>query len=212
MDSISTILDFDAVRDAVVSSDPYEHLIVPGFVRAEARTAIQQDCPEISKAGSFPLSELKPGPAFTSLVNELNGPEFRSAVESKFNVDLKGRPTMTTVRGLCREKDGRIHTDSVTKIMTVLIYMNSEWESDGGRLRLLCSGKDLEDYAVEVPPVEGTLLVFRRREKSWHGHKSFSGPRRVIQFNWVTSQEVVQRELGRHRLSAWGKRLRSFWG
>ena len=39
-------------------------------------------------------------------------------------------------------------------------------------------------------------------------HKPFSGPRRVIQFNWVTSEAVVRREQNRHRFSAWMKKLR----
>jgi Rps23 Pro-64 3,4-dihydroxylase Tpa1-like proline 4-hydroxylase len=112
------------------------------------------------------------------------------------------------VRGRCSEKDGKIHTDSETKIITILIYMNSAWESSGGRLRLLRSGNNLEDVILEVPPTEGTLLAFRRSNNSWHGHKPFSGPRRVIQFNWVTSEAVVRREQNRHRLSAFIKKLR----
>src|SRR5262249_52619966 len=159
----------ERLRQTPVLNDPYEHLIVPGFVRSEVRDAINRDYPVISKAGSFPLSEVKYGDAFRALVEELDGPKFRSEIESKFSVDLATRPTITTVRGLCQKKDGRIHTDSATKIITILIYMNSRWEADGGRLRLLRSGKNLDHYAVEVPPVEGTLLVFRRSEKSWHG-------------------------------------------
>ena len=126
----------------------------------------------------------------------------------KFNIDLTTRPDMITVRGCCSEKDGKIHTDSETKIITILIYMNRAWESSGGRLRLLGSGTDLEDVILEVPPAGGTLLAFRRSNNSWHGHKPFSGPRRVIQFNWVTSEAVVRREQNRHRLSAWLKKLR----
>lgn len=207
----STILDLELLHETPREVDPYEHVIVPGFIRPEAREAINRDYPAVARPGSFPLSEVKYGEAFAALVDELSGPEFRRAVESKFSVNLAGRPTMTTVRGLCQEKDGRIHTDSSTKIITVLIYMNSQWEPHAGRLRLLRSATSLDHYAVEIPPVEGTLLVFRRSEKSWHGHKPFSGPRRVIQFNWVTSEDVVKRELRRHRVSAWSKRFRGFW-
>jgi hypothetical protein len=113
---------------------------------------------------------------------------------------------MITVRGRCSEKDGKIHTDSETKIITILVYMNSAWESSGGQLRLLRSGTNLEDVILEVPPTEGTLLAFRRSNNSWHGHKPFTGPRRVIQFNWVTSEAVVRREQNRHRFSAWMKK------
>src|SRR5205807_10523891 len=104
-------------------------------------------------------------------------------------------------------KDGNIHTDAVTKLITVLLYMNPGWEDSGGRLRLLRSPDSIEDVIVEVPPVEGTLLAFRRSDNSYHGHKPFIGPRRVIQLNWVTTRGTARREILRHRFSAWMKKL-----
>jgi len=53
----------------------------------------------------------------------------------------------------------------------------------------------------------GTLLAFLNTPHSWHGHASVSGPRRVIQLNWVTDRLTVGREVLRHRVSAWMKRL-----
>ncbi len=202
------MLDLERFRNTPLTSEPFEFLIVPEFVKAEARTAIEKDYPEVDRPGSFPLREVTYGPAFANLVEEMRSDEFRKAFEEKFNVDLANRPDMITVRGRCSEKDGKIHTDSETKIITILIYMNSAWESSGGQLRLLRSGDNLDDLIREVPPTEGTLLAFRRSNNSWHGHKAFSGPRRVIQFNWVTSEAVVRREQNRHRLSAWIKKLR----
>jgi SM-20-related protein len=200
-------LDLEHFERTPLSTEPFEFLVVPGFVKREARQGINDDYPKISKPGSFPLSEVSFGPKFHQFIDDLNGPEFREAFERKFSVDLKDRPTMITVRGRCSQKDGRIHTDSKTKIITVLIYMNSKWESVGGRLRLLRSGHDLDDAIFEVPPEEGTLLAFKRSENSWHGHKPFVGERRVLQFNWVTSEEVVLREQGRHRFSATMKKF-----
>jgi hypothetical protein len=85
--------------------------------------------------------------------------------------------------------------------------MNEGWESDGGRLRVLRSGTDLEDSVAEVPPYGGTLLAFKRSDNSWHGHKPHEGPRRAIQLNWVTSQDVVDREQSRHRFSTRVKKI-----
>ena len=160
--------------------------------------------------GSHPLSELTIDGHFKGLLDELNGPEFRHAIEDKFGIDLLSRPTMFTVRGECRASDGKIHTDSATKLITVLLYMNEKWDKDGGRLRILRNGTDLDDYAEEVPPHGGTLLVFRRSENSWHGHQPFDGPRRAIQMNWVTDKSVVAREQGRHRISSTIKKLNPF--
>jgi hypothetical protein len=71
----------------------------------------------------------------------------------------------------------------------------------------LRNGSDLENYAVEVEPAGGTLLIFKRSDNSWHGHHPFKGKRRAIQLNWVTDQSVVDREQGRHGFSSKIKRL-----
>jgi SM-20-related protein len=204
-----SMLDLEKFRSTPLTREPFEFLVVPEFIKAEVRAAISEDYPEVARAGSFPLGEVTFGPAFTKLIAEMRSEEFRKVFEEKFNIDLTNRPEMITVRGRCSEKDGKIHTDSETKIITILIYMNSAWESSGGQLRLLRSGNNLDDMILEVPPTEGTLLAFRRSKNSWHGHKPFTGPRRVIQFNWVTSEAVVRREQNRHRFSAWLKKLRA---
>lgn len=202
------MLDLERFGNTPLTREPFDFLIVPEFVKAEARQAIERDYPEVNRPGSFPLGEVTYGSDFAKLIEEMRSEEFRKAFEDKFSIDLTNRPDMITVRGRCSEKDGKIHTDSETKIITILIYLNPPWESPGGQLRLLRSGNNLDDMILEVPPTEGTLLAFRRSSNSWHGHKPFSGARRVIQFNWVTSEAVVRREQNRHRLSAWMKKLR----
>jgi hypothetical protein len=200
-------LGIEQFRATPLVRQPFEHLIVPQFIGPEALAEINADYPRISTSGSFPVDQLVFGSAFRTLLDELNGDEFREAFEEKFGVPLSGKPTITTVRGRCGSGDGKIHTDSVTKIITVLIYMNESWDQPGGRLRLLRSSHDLNDIIVEVPPIAGTLLAFRRSNSSWHGHEPFVGERRVIQFNWLTSQGNRQIAMLRHHTSASFKRL-----
>lgn len=200
------MLDFAKLRATPLCADPYAHVIVPEFVTADARVRINADYPAIQDSGSFPLSAVQVGGAFAEFARALDGAEFRHAVEEKFSLDLTGKPTTTTVRGHCSKKDGRIHTDTASKIITVLIYLNPTWSNAGGRLRLLRSGTDLEDYAVELPPDDGTLLIFRRSDRSFHGHKTYVGPRRVVQFNWVTSAGSRKFAMMRHWVSARFKR------
>ncbi|MGH7089738.1 MAG: 2OG-Fe(II) oxygenase, partial [Stellaceae bacterium] len=76
-----------------------------------------------------------------------------------------------------------------------------------GRLRLLSRKDDLDSAVAEVPPAAGTLLAFKVTPHSWHGHKPASGPRRVVQLNWVVSERVVRRERLWHGFSARVKRL-----
>jgi hypothetical protein len=131
---------------------------------------------------------------------------------AKFGLDLAGRPTLLTLRGRLSGREGGIHADSRTKLITVLIYFNRSWEQPGGRLRVLRSPDDLEDYSLEVPPLSGHMLAFRVGERSWHGHHPAHGPRRAIQLNWVTDASVARRERLRHRLSAGVKRFRRWVG
>ncbi len=203
--------DFDALERTPLQRDPYDYVVVPDFLRPEGFAQALADFPEVPGPGSHPPAELDIKGHFAELIEELRGPLFQSMVETKFGIDLTGRPTMYTVRGFAREKDGSIHTDSQTKIITVLLYMNESWREQNGRLRLLRSATDLEDYAAEVPPDGGALLIFRRSDTSWHGHKPISGRRRAIQLNWVTNQAVVEHEQGRHRISTKLKKFGSLF-
>ncbi len=207
---MTSSLDLDALAATELRRQPYDYVVVPNFVRPAAFEEVVADYPEIARTGSYPPSELRYGRRFASFLAELEGPEFRQAIERKFALSLDGRPTMITVRGRTGGGDGYIHTDTASKIITVLIYFNRGWEADGGRLRILRGPRDLNDYAEEVSPYGGTLLAFRRSETSWHGHEKFDGQRRAIQLNWVTDMSVVNRELARHRVSAFFKKLNPF--
>jgi SM-20-related protein len=200
-------IDLDALSAVSVEREPFPYFIVPGFVKAEARDAIRSDFPTIQHPGSFPLATLSYGPAFAAFMDAIQGHAMTAAVGGKLGMNLAASPTMVTVRGQSRAADGKIHTDSRTKLVTALIYMNDSWESPKGRLRLVRSRTGLNDVIAEVPPDEGTLLAFRNDLNAWHGFEPFSGPRRVIQLNWVTEASVVRRELARHRFSAFFKRL-----
>jgi SM-20-related protein len=200
-------IDLDALGAASLERDPFPYLIVPRFVKAEALEAIRADFPAIQHPGSFPLATLDYGLAFAAFMDAIQSKAMAMAIGDKLGMDLTASPTMVTVRGQSRAADGKIHTDSRTKLVTALIYMNDSWESPKGRLRLVRSQTNLDDVIAEVPPDQGTLLVFRNDPNAWHGFEPFAGPRRVIQLNWVTEVSVVRRELARHRLSAFFKRL-----
>jgi len=200
------MLNLAALRTATVVHDPFDHTIVDTFVPADAVAGVSHDYPRITTTGSFPLSELTYGPAFDQLVAELSGPAVRDAFSNRFDVDLARYVSIITVRGRVGSHDGGVHTDAKWKILSVLLYLNPSWESAGGRLRLL-RDKNIEHTAVEVVPKWGTLLAFKRSDHSWHGHLPAEGERRVVQLNWVTSQEKADSELNRHRRSGFFKRL-----
>jgi len=75
---------------------------------------------------------------------------------------------MITVRGHAQSKDGRIHTDTKDKVATCLLYLNGAWDEGGGRLRVLRSGHDLEDYIAEVSR-QAEALSSHSRSRIIHG-------------------------------------------
>lgn len=203
-------LDLALLQATPVADAPYPHVVVPHFVPPGFLGRIQSDLPAMASGGSYPPESLKLGPAAASLVAQMEGPAFRDAIAAKFGLDLSDAPVMLTMRGRTREKDGRIHTDSTAKRVTVLLYLNPQtdaWAKQDGCLRLLRSATDLEDYAVEVPPVNGTLLVFPNGPTTWHGHRTFVGQRHAIQLNYMANDDRARSELRRHRWSAFIKRF-----
>lgn len=203
-------LDYDALRATPPATDPFPHVVIPSFVPPDGLAALVKELPQLSQGGSFPLGGLRLGPLGRALAADLEGPTLRAAIADKFGLDLAGAPTMVTLRGQSREKDGKIHTDSTSKRVTVLLYLNphtAAWAKQEGCLRLLRSATDIDDFAVEVPPVDGTLLVFPNGPTAWHGHKRHVGQRYVVQLNYMARDGAARSELRRHRVSAFLKRL-----
>ena len=205
------MLDLAALERTKLVREPFDFAVVPGFLKPEAASSVERDFPDITGPGSFPPSTLRFGPAFRAMLDELQGPELARVLGKKLDLPLGELPTMLTVRGHTSAHDGRIHYDRRGKVVTALLYFNRDWRENAGWLRMLRSKDNLDDYVAEVPPYGGTLLAFRRADNSWHGHKPFSGRRRAIQLNWVTSQAVVDAEQGRHGFATRLKRFRNLF-
>jgi SM-20-related protein len=205
--SAMTHLNLDLLKSTPVQTAPYDYAIVPQFLSPASVASVNATYPAISAGGSYPVESLATGMAIKEVIDELDGPAFERLIEEKFNVDLKGRPKMYSLRGYTRAKDGQIHTDSKDKIITVLLYLNENWQQPGGRLRILKNAHNVDDFVAEVPPDNGTLLVFKRSDTSWHGHHPFDGPRRSLQMNWMTTEGSLGWHKVRHSISAAYKKL-----
>jgi hypothetical protein len=202
-----SLLDLAAFAATPLRREPYEHLVVPNFVAPEEAATLREAFPSLPHGGLTPLDDTHYDARFARLVDAVRRPEFTAAFSEKFAIDLAGRPLMLTVRSHCQRKDGRIHTDSVEKLVTALLYFNESWEAAGGALRILRGADDIEDYFAEVPPLDGTLIAFRRSECSYHGHKPHIGPRRYLMMNWMESAAAARREILRHHISTGIKRI-----
>ncbi len=210
MNTLDHALRYEALERLPVAAAPFPHVVVEKFVPEAVLRQVVGGLPTLERGGSYPIEGLKLGTAGAALMRSLEGTRFRAAVAAKFGLVLDDAPTMVTLRGASREKDGRIHRDSDSKRVTVLLYLNPQtdaWARQQGCLRLLRDGEDLENYAVEVPPVDGTLLVFPNGPTTWHGHKQFVGQRYVVQLNYMTNDSKARSELRRHKVSSFIKRI-----
>jgi hypothetical protein len=198
-------LDWDALAAASLRRDPFDHVLVTHALDRAAVAAIPGEYPKISSPGSYALADAPPGPVLSGVIAELQSPRFRELMEDLFGVNLARRATTVTLRGRCGTRDGFVHTDSKSKVLSLLLYLNDGWKGGEGQLRLLRSEGGLHQPAVEVPASMGSLVVFRRADNSWHGHTPFIGERRVLQFNYVRADVTTLVSAVRHRLSALGK-------
>lgn len=164
-----------------------------------------KDFPNIDSGGSFPSDNLKEGD-IKKLVEELEGDEFKAILENKLGVDLKDAEVITTLRGFSRLKDGKIHTDSQSKIVTVLLYLNKNWDNEIGNLRLLKKNNDLDNYIKEISSEYGNLVAFKVTDNCWHGFMPFEGKRLSIQLNYIYPKSLNMHKI-RHKLSASFKKL-----
>lgn len=205
------MINLESISKAEVAREPFQFFATGPVLDEKDLAAIRADFPNIEKPGIFPLSELTYGPAFGKLIEDIRSPELAKVLGEKFGVDLTGLPLMITVRGRAQAKDGRIHTDTKDKVVTCLLYLNEQWDEGGGRLRMLRKGDDLEDYAAEISPNGGTFASFKVAGNSFHGHKPYVGERRYVMFNWVQSDAALNRQIGRHKLSAKIKKLIPFF-
>lgn len=208
---MGSILNFEKMQSVPGRHTPYSHVLAEAIVPDDARKDLRQDFPDISRAGFFPLSEMKVEGAFAKLIDDMSSDAFAEILGEKLGIELKDKPRLITVRKWSASKDGRIHNDGEAKIATALIYLNEDWGDSGeGCFRVLNGPKKMDDFACEAPPIFGTLIAFKRSDNSWHGHPPFAGERRVVQMAYVRSQADVERKARRGRLSLFLKKLNPF--
>lgn len=199
---MQNVLKLDALTASPLKTDPYPYFSVAQAIDPEYVSDVIRDFPSIDDGGSYNVDDVTIGPAFKQLIDSLDTPQFRQIICDKFDVAVMDLPMMVTLRGYSRKKDGRIHTDSKTKVATILLYLNDDWQAETGKLRILRSADDMEDYVEEISPGPGSLLAFKVTDNCWHGYPSFEGKRQSIQINFLTSEAAGNKHRFFHGLSA----------
>lgn len=202
------LLNLTALQAAPLVQSPYPYVMMENFIPEDYQQAIETSFPLIQKEGSFPLSAFRLEGAMLSLIQALDSDSLRAAIASKFAIDLEGKPTTITLRGYCTfNRDGKIHTDSKDKLITVLLYLGADAAASEGRLRLLYNQHDLNNFAAEISPDFGHCVMFQVTPHGWHGFTPVQGQRRAIQLNYVVSAKAAAKNIWRHQLAAFFKRF-----
>jgi SM-20-related protein len=205
------ILNLDAFRGGSVSDDPYRHFTADDVIRADARADLHASFPDIAIEGTVVPDDAVVRGAFAALIADLKSPEMAAVMSEKLGLDLTTRPVFINMSRWCKRTDGRIHTDSASKLATLLVYMNPTWENGSdGCFRVLRGEHDFEDFTMEVPPLMGKAMAFRRADNSWHGFRPFAGERRMVQTTWLLDDSKLQKKMRSGRRANWIRRLNPF--
>jgi hypothetical protein len=204
---MTSILKLDALKNAQVESLPYPYFVVENALADSEVQAVIKDFPKIEQGGSFNIEDVEIKPNFDRFLKSLDTPEFRQILTDKFDVNVMEHPMMITLRGYSRQKDGRIHSDSKSKLLTILIYLNESWDAPNGRLRILNDDKDINNYVAEINAGPGSLVAFKVTDNGWHGYIPYEGQRQSIQINFLTSEKANAKHKFFHGLSAKVKKI-----
>lgn len=200
------MIDIDLINDTPLKTEPYPYFSIAQSMRDDKIAGLIKDFPPITRGGSFNKEDLDLSDNYHDLHDALESDDFRQALSEKFDVDVMASPLMLTYRGFSRKKDGRVHTDSKTKLLTILIYFNERWPAETGKLRILNSD-DMNDIAEEVDPTAGCMIAFKVTDNCWHGYPAFEGTRNAIQVNFLASEAASKKHKFFHKVSA---KLKSF--
>ena len=166
--------------DTIGSLEPFAYLLARAQLADERKAELARDFPNYPSAGFFPHEQADCGPSINQLIEELSSPAIADAIGLRLGVEnLSGFPTLVTICRSLNRRHGTIHTDSRSKVVTALLYLNEDWPDTS----------------------DGCLRFLKRSENSYHGHLPYEGERRVIQIAWLTSDEEKLRKARRGRLS-----------
>jgi SM-20-related protein len=203
---MTSVINLDVIRNAEVHKQPYRYIVGDGFLDESKIPKLREEFPPIDKPGYLTVDEVMIKGSFKQLIDELESDEMADAISAKLDLNLTPLPRLTTIRRLSQLKDGRIHTDSESKLATFLVYMNDSWNaSSDGRLRVLNGPDNFDDMTAEISPVMGSCFGFRRADNSWHGHKPFAGERRVVQITWLKDASELERKKKRNGMAQFFK-------
>jgi len=151
----------------LTTSYPHDHYkTVDGYdgekgYQYEVRSLI----PMGEKKISFPKAL---SPSWIGLANDLLSDEYRRAMSELTGIDLSNAPMEVNLFHYGKGAWMGPHVDLKEKIVTHVLYFNSEWDLKHGGCLAILNSKNMDDYAYLIPPIVGNSSVLVRSNSSWH--------------------------------------------
>ena len=127
-DAPLTIINEAAIAAAELRHDPYDYCFVDDVMPPSLKEPVLNDAPTIPDRGSYGLPDLKYGPNFGKVIDELLSERFRGLVEKKFDIDLSQCPPCIVMMG----NTVRPATTRATRIPTPSTRSSPCWSASVG--------------------------------------------------------------------------------
>ena len=85
-----TILNLGTFENTPLEHDPFDFVVAKGVMDTGVLAEVNRDYPEIDLPANFKPEDLSYGPSFRQLLDEVDRPAFKAAIERKFGVNLDG--------------------------------------------------------------------------------------------------------------------------
>ena len=138
---MGALIDLNSIKSAPVDDSFFPFFSVHNCITDEG-VSLSSEFPNLDKGGSYPSDMPGLSEKIRQLISEIESKEMKEILSEKFQVNLDNTEVITTLRGYSRMKDGKIHSDSKSKVLTFLLYLNEEWVNEKGLLRMLKNNSD----------------------------------------------------------------------
>lgn len=104
---------------------PFAFLVARRQLRDSAQAMLAVDFPRYRGAGFLPWDAADCGASINAPIRALIAPSFADRIGAHLGVpDLSRFPTLVTLCRSLNRRHGTIHTDSQSKVVTALLYLN----------------------------------------------------------------------------------------
>ena len=174
-----------SIINSKINDNIFPYITLDTFINKEYINNILDNFPKNNLKGSIYISDLILDKHHSNLINEFESNEFKNIISKKLNINLDNAYPYITYRFISSIKDGKIHVDSKDKLITILLYLNPNWDNKNGKLRLLYNKYDIDNYIDEISPIANSCLIFKVTDNCWHGYNTYVGKRQSIQINYI---------------------------